>query len=424
MRQFLILTIIAGALACHRSPSKSFATGLAYFRDEDFGRAAACFEEAIQTGVSTAQAWNFLGVCRLQIGDTETAITAFQEALKLDTNYAAARYNLAAAFLEAKQPAQALPQLRQLTQAANCPPSVHRQLSRVYLQLGDWAKAKQALEKLPNLNTADIQNDFGVIETHLGNAKLAKTHFDLAARLDLQHAGAHQNLALLDQYFPPAKPTPATPPVVTPVKLPDSPALNPAPLQVLPVAEPAKPTPPAAPTVTPPPVVKRRLPVNVPALKAGDRVVARAFFNDGVAQQQQTKLPAAIAAYAKAVAADPTFAQAYYNLAIAHQTSNQPDLALNNYELALAAQTDFRDARFNYAILLQQQGFIVDALAQYEKILEINPNEPAVRLTAATLYARAPATRAKARQHYDAYLRLVPNSPMARDIRDWLEKNR
>ena len=82
------------------------------------------------------------------------------------------------------------------------------------------------------------------------------------------------------------------------------------------------------------------------------------------------------------------------------------------------------DARFNYAILLQQQGFIVDALAQYEKILELNPNEPAVRLTAATLYARDPATRAKARQHYDAYLRLVPNSPMARDIRDWLEKNR
>ena len=66
----------------------------------------------------------------------------------------------------------------------------------------------------------------------------------------------------------------------------------------------------------------------------------------------------------------------------------------------------------------------MDALAQYEKILEINPNEPSVRLTATKFYTRDPATRAKARQHYDAYLRLVPNSPMARDIRDWLDKNR
>ncbi|MEI8315341.1 MAG: tetratricopeptide repeat protein [Verrucomicrobiota bacterium] len=426
MRRFLIIVALAGATACSRSPSKSFETGLAYFKDDDFARAAVCFEQALKTGTPTAQLWNFLGASRLQNSDIGTAIAAFQEALKLDASHNAARYNLAAAYLEAKQPAQAIPLLRQLAQAANCPPSVHLQLGRAYIQDGDWLKAKPAFEKLSDQNTAEIQNALGVIETHLGNARLAKTHLEAAARLDLQHATARQNLAILEQYYLAPKPvTPAKPAeqIAAPTKLPEPPALAAAPLQVLPVVETPKPvsTPPATPKTV---VVPRRVPVTVATLKTGDRAAAKTFFNDGIAKQQQTKLPAAIAAYAKAIAADPAFAQAYYNLGIAYRDSNQPDKAFDNYELALAAQPDFRDARFNYAILLQQQGFIVDALAQYEKILDLNPNEPSVRLTAATLYARDPVTRAKARQHYDAYLRIVPNSPMARDIRDWLDKNR
>ena len=434
MRRFLIIVAVAGATACSRSPSKNFEAGVAYFKEDDFARAGSCFEQALKTGVPTAQAWNFLGVCRLQTGDIDGAIAAFSEVLKLEPGHAAARYNLAAAYLGAKQPASAIALLRQLAQAANCPASVHRQLGCAYLQAGEWLKAKQAFEKISDTNTAEIQNDLGVIEAHLGNVTQAKLHLESAAHLDLQHATARQNLAVLKQYYlapePVAPPKPVEPVAVPPkVVEPVRPAAG-APIRVLPVAEvpkPVQPTPPAkavVPTAVPKPVVLRRTPVAIPALKAGDRAAAQKFFNEGIAQQQQARLPSAITAYAQAVATDPTFAQAYYNLGIAWRDANQPEKALDNYELALAAQTDFRDARFNYAILLQQQGFLVDALAQYEKILEINPNEPAVRLTAAILYTRDPATYAKARQHYDAYLRLVPTSPMAHDIRDWLEKNR
>jgi hypothetical protein len=45
-------------------------------------------------------------------------------------------------------------------------------------------------------------------------------------------------------------------------------------------------------------------------------------------------------------------------------------------------------------------------------------------LAVAALYARDRATSHKARQHYEAYLKLVPNSPVARDIRHWLDQNR
>ena len=117
MRRFLIIAVVFGATACSRSPSKSFETGVAYFKEDDFARAAGCFEQALKTGIPTAQAWNFLGVCRLQTGDPDGAIAAFAEVLKLEPSHTAARYNLAAAYLEAKQPAQAIPLLRPLAQA-------------------------------------------------------------------------------------------------------------------------------------------------------------------------------------------------------------------------------------------------------------------------------------------------------------------
>jgi len=116
--------------------------------------------------------------------------------------------------------------------------------------------------------------------------------------------------------------------------------------------------------------------------------------------------------------------QAYYNLAIAYSDARQPDRALENYELAIMASNQFTDAHYNYAILLQAQGYIDDALTQYEFLVRSNPNDALAQLGAATLYARDRTTLDKARQHYQTYLRLAPNSPPARDIRRWLDQNR
>jgi superkiller protein 3 len=171
-------------------------------------------------------------------------------------------------------------------------------------------------------------------------------------------------------------------------------------------------------------VFKRRAPVAATVLKAGNRTKAKSYFNDGVIQQQQGKLANAIGYYNKAVATDPSYAQAYYNLGVAYNAARQPARALDNYEWALTADPGFNDARFNYAILLQQEGYTTDALNQYEKILAQNPDDASVHLTVGTLYARDRETWPKARLHYEAYLKLAPNSPPARDIRRWLDLNR
>jgi tetratricopeptide (TPR) repeat protein len=143
-----------------------------------------------------------------------------------------------------------------------------------------------------------------------------------------------------------------------------------------------------------------------------------------VSAQQQGHIANAIASYGKCITTDPAFAKAYFNLAIAYRGAGQPERALENYELALMADPHYADARFNYAILLQEQGYIDDAIVQYAKILQASPNDASAHLSIAGLYARDRASLSKAREHYQAFLKLSPKSPLARDIQRWLDQNR
>jgi tetratricopeptide (TPR) repeat protein len=167
-----------------------------------------------------------------------------------------------------------------------------------------------------------------------------------------------------------------------------------------------------------------RTPITTKTLKPGNHTQALTYFNAGVTFQLQNKPANAVADYTKAVAADPTFAKAYYNLAIAYRGAGRPERALENYELALVADPNYTDARFNYAVLLQEQGYADDAVAQFERILADNPNDASAHLSLGGLYARDRATYARAREHYQAFLKLSPNSPLGRDIRRWLDQSR
>lgn len=158
-------------------------------------------------------------------------------------------------------------------------------------------------------------------------------------------------------------------------------------------------------------------------MKPGNRAKALALFNDAANLQRQNKVADAISEYTKVIATDPSFPKTYYNLAIAYGTIGQTERAMDNYELALMADPNYVDARFNYALLLQSQGFTDDAIAQYQKILAANPNDASTHLTLGGLYARDRATYPEARDQYQSFLRLAPNSPIAYEIRRWLDQH-
>jgi len=407
-RRKLLIALFALALAgCGRSPERHYADAVQQYREGEFAKAAANFEKAIAGAPPTAQSWTLLGVCRLQQGRQDGAIRAFREALRLDANHLAARYNLALAQLEAGQIEEAAKALQQIAHTPGVPADMNAHLATAY-------------------------NNLAVAAARLRNTPQAQQYFQAAIAADPQSV-AVRNLAVMRQPATvPPRPSPAPPAPATnrvagvtttqsvATVQPPAPTTN----VVAVTAPPPKAAPPVPLSPAPASTAKRRTPVAAKPLAPGDRTTARASFAEAVKNQQDGKFPMAIAFYAKAIAADPTFAQAYYNLAICYSATKQPDRALDNYELALQADMSFLDARYNYAILLQNQGFAADALAQYEQVLQSRPTDANAHLAVAELYARDNAQWAKAREHYSTYLRLVPNSPFARQIRAWLDQHR
>jgi tetratricopeptide (TPR) repeat protein len=488
IRKLLCLAALAALTSgCGRklTGDDHFAKGLAYYKDGKFDSAASQFEGALASMHTNALALNFLGVCRLQQGETEAGMQNLRDAVQLDPTYVPARYNLALAQLEQDHPDDAMTNLRQVVQSPAAPADSYYQLGLAYMQLSAWDKAEEALKRYlqSNPKSADTLNCLGIVAARRNDFAQAKHWFEQCTAADTRFATAYLNLASLENHqlglkkealshyeayvdlLPnshpredvrlamlqinqeltaaakqpvhpteaPAKPeqprnSPAQPPAPTAAVAPATPqpqpvAPKPAPSAPVPVvtASPISSPPPPPP---PPPVRKIRTPVGVKILKPGNRTKALVYFNGGVKYQEQNDTVNAIVAYARAIAIDPTFPKSYYNQAIAYRAIGQPDRALDNYELALVADPNYADARFNYAILLQEQGYLDDAVTQFERVLVDNPNDATSHFCLGRLYARNPATYDRARAHYQLFLKLSPNSLVSRDVRRWLDQNR
>jgi len=398
---FAVAALAVAVWGCSRSPEHNFQQGVAYYQQGKFAKAAECLEQAIAKAPPTPQALTLLGVCRLKDGKTDAASRRFNEALKLDPNYTPARYNLALVHLEHGQFESAATLLKQVHQKPGAPPD-----AGAYLAIAC--------------------NNLAVIAARQRDFKRADQYLQTALAADPKSAETARNIAALKTRTEPPKPITAT---ATVTIVAAKPVAGAAPTQAVQVAKvtPPPPAPLAKPAPTAPlpqPGVKRRASLAPRTLTPGNRNQALLHFNEAVILQQQGRLTNVAELYEKAIAADPSFAPVYYNLANACRDLRQPDRALDNYELALMADPKFANARRNYAILLQQQGYIADALDQYENILQNNPEDAAVQVTVAGLYAADRSTLAKAREHYEAYLKLVPNAPHAAEIRRWLDQNR
>jgi tetratricopeptide (TPR) repeat protein len=487
-RGFFFLALLAAlASGCGRKPTgeEEFARGLAEYKDGKYEKAAADFESALAVMQTNALALNFLGVCRLQQGDTEMGLRDLQNAVRLDPAYFPARYNLALAQLERGQGQEAVANLRAVVQNSSAPADSYYRLGLAYMRVAAseknsgqaWSQAEEAFKHyLPgNSNPAETLNCLGIVAARKRDYLASKRWFEQCIAAEPGFATAYLNLANLENqqgqkkealahyetYIdlfartqpredvrlamlqvrqdlsaaakqPARAPEPASPPPAPP---PTPPSPKPA-APPQPVAAPKPSPPPPAPVETatvvsavaaqpqPPPAPRKvRTAIATRTLKPGNRNKALVFFNQGAYLQRQGKATDAISEYTRAAAADPSYSRIYYNLAIAYNSIGQPERALDNYELALMADPNYADARFNYALGLQTSGYIDDAITQYKKILAANPNDAATHLLIGGLYARDRATYPQAREQYQQFLKLSPDTRIARETRHWLDQN-
>jgi tetratricopeptide (TPR) repeat protein len=162
-------------------------------------------------------------------------------------------------------------------------------------------------------------------------------------------------------------------------------------------------------------------PVVKPA--AGNRAEAARLFAEGVEAHKGGRASEALAAYQKAVVADPSYFDAHYNLgAVAYETADWPQ-ALSAYEQALIIEPADVNARYNFALALQKANHPLDAVNELEAILAAHAEDTTAHLALANLQAYALAQPAKAREHYVKVLQTQPAHPQANAIRAWLLAN-
>ena len=152
----------------------------------------------------------------------------------------------------------------------------------------------------------------------------------------------------------------------------------------------------------------------------GDRQSAQGSFAKAQDAERDENSEEAERWYQQAADADPAWFEAQYNAAVVAQRLHHYSTALRRYELALALQPDNADARYNFASVLRSAGYPLSAAEQLNQILTAEPNEVRAHLALGTLYAHSLDDPVQARQHYLRVLALQPDNPRATDIRFWL----
>ena len=156
---------------------------------------------------------------------------------------------------------------------------------------------------------------------------------------------------------------------------------------------------------------------------AGDRRAARGAFTQANVAEQAEKWTEALRWYQSAAELDPSWFEAQYNTGVlAHKLRNYP-LALPSYENALAIQPGSTDARYNFAQALKAAGHAPDAADELKKMLAVSPGEVRAHLALANLCAQSLHDNAQARTHYRKVLELEPTNSEAPGIRFWLSAN-
>ncbi len=152
----------------------------------------------------------------------------------------------------------------------------------------------------------------------------------------------------------------------------------------------------------------------------GKNTEARPLYARANEERNARHLPEAVVLYRSALKLDPSLYEAHYNLALVLASTADPSGALAACETALAIRPDSTETRYAFALLLKDNGYLVDAAQEFERLLSDQPANVRAHLAAGNLYAQQLQQHARARSHYLKVLELDPHNANAGSIGYWL----
>ena len=166
----------------------------------------------------------------------------------------------------------------------------------------------------------------------------------------------------------------------------------------------------------------RSFPVAKPAGKPVEEGASETWFQRGLTLEE-SGAPAgeAIAAYKKAVEANPEACGALVNLGTIYFRLRRLKEAAECYERALAADPDYALAHFNLGNLHDEQGRVEEARGYYSAAIRLNPRYADAYFNLALLCERN-GEILQAIGHWQSYLKLDGTSEWARAARKQLDR--
>ena len=196
------LTLLGLGLGGCKPPGvQTLVEGEELIRQGKYAEATQVLQKAVQLLPTNAQAFNHLGLAYHGSGQLDQAGRAYRQALALDHQLAAARYNLGCLQLELGNPAAAVDELTSYTmlQPKSIPGWLKLGSAQLHIRRFDAAEAayKAVLQLQPN--HPDALNGLGVLNVQRKRPFDALSFFNQALAHNTNYAPALLNLAVLAQ---------------------------------------------------------------------------------------------------------------------------------------------------------------------------------------------------------------------------------
>lgn len=208
MRRWLPTVYLLGALlfaGCQPPGPRALLDGERLIGEGKYAEAIARLQVAVQNPPTStnAQAWNHLGLAHQYAGQPVEALRAYQQAVSLDRNLSAIRFNLGNLHLEQNRLEDAIGELTSCTVLDPNNTSAWLLLGKAQLRARKIDDAERVYANVVRLdpNNAEALNYQGVVQLHRRRTQNAKAFFDAALAKQPGYPPAILNQAIYYHYY-------------------------------------------------------------------------------------------------------------------------------------------------------------------------------------------------------------------------------
>ncbi len=201
----LTLTVLAVVLlvGCAPPGPRAIRDGERLIRQGRFEQAIVRLEKGVRLLPKNAQAWNYLGLAYHTAGRADEATRAYQQALVLDRDLAAARYNLGCLHLERSNPASAIVELTTYTALQPKAGDGWMKLGTAQLRARQLDAAERSFQQAKKLTARapEALNGLGLIQVQRRRYTEASQQFSAALSQQSDYAPALLNVAVVSHQY-------------------------------------------------------------------------------------------------------------------------------------------------------------------------------------------------------------------------------